>query len=157
MKKIKLTKGKYALVDNVDFKYLSQFNWFALKDKNSYYAARSIRQGHKVFKELMHRVIMNTPKNLEVDHKNGNKLDNRRQNLRNCTKMQNIHNRDKSIRNTSGYKGVNWHKLSKKWICRITINGDRIYLGSFKNKKDAGTAYKIAAKKFHKEFSFKGE
>lgn len=150
MKKIKLTKGQYALVDDDDFKYLNEVSWFYLEPG---YAARSIRQGTKIIKQLMHRVIMNTPKGLEVDHINENKLDNRRQNLRNCLVRENRRNRKSLRNNTSGYKGVCWYKKSKKWVAKISFNGKRYHLGYFDDIIKAAKAYNNAALKYHKEFA----
>jgi hypothetical protein len=150
MKKIKLSRGKYTLVDDEDYEYLSQWKWFWL---NPGYAARTIRTGKSFRKILMHRLLLNAVKGQEVDHKNANGIDNRRKNLRLCSKMQNHWNRGKSRVNTSGYKGVNWNKHWKIWTARITVNGKRIFLGNFKDKKLAAEAYYKAAIKYHKEFA----
>lgn len=151
MKGIKLTKGKFTIVDSSDFKYLNTVKWFYL---NPGYAARTIRlKGNKFKKQLMHRLIMNAPNGLEVDHKNGNKLDNRRSNLRLCTKAENHRNRGLQKSNTSGYKGVCWSKRNKKWIARIAFNGKRYDLGYFSDIRKAAQAYNNAAKKYHKEFA----
>lgn len=155
MKKIQLTQKQVALVDDSDYDYLNQWNWFALKDKKSFYAARTIRIGKTFKKILMHRLIMSPPDNKQIDHINGNKLDNRRSNLRICSINENRYNQGPLKSNTSGYKGVSWHIHSKKWIARITVNGNRKFLGYFANKKDAGHAYNKAAIRYHKEFAFK--
>lgn len=151
MPKIALTKGKFTIVDKDVFKYLNEVKWFYLSPG---YAARTIRlKGNKFQKQLMHRVIMNAPKSLEVDHINGNKLDNRLKNLRLCTKAENHRNRGLQKSNTSGYKGVHWHKKTKKWLVRIAFNGKRYHLGYFTDIRKAGRAYDAAAKKYHKHFA----
>lgn len=153
MKKIKLTKGKYALVDNQDFEFLNQWKWHFL---NAGYAARTIRMGKKFKKVLMHHILITRIIGQEVDHKNGNKLDNRKQNLRLCTTTQNHWNRGKLKTNKSGYKGVHWHKARQKWSVNITVNHKKYFLGYFTNKKKAATVYKATAKRFYKEFAYKG-
>src|SRR3990167_11489999 len=100
MKRIKLTKGQYALVSDEDYEELNKVKWFALQSRGvkRFDAARnapSVKGKEKVL--LMHRVIMNTPQGLDTDHINHNPLDNRRENLRICTHGQNISNQIKSI------------------------------------------------------------
>jgi len=95
---IPLTQGKFAIVDIEDYEWLSEHKWFAKKTKSAsepngqYYAARSQRtkKSNAVKTIYMHREIMNCPDGKEVDHANNNKLDNRRENLRVCTKQENI-------------------------------------------------------------------
>ena len=95
MKLIPLTKGKFAKVDDADFEWLSAFNWYAKNtrgpgdDSGSFYAARSERQGGKPVTIYMHREITKCPAGKEVDHKNRDRLDNQRDNLKNCTRKQN--------------------------------------------------------------------
>ncbi len=149
-KQIKLTKGKITKVDLNDFKYLNTIKWHY----NHGYVSRTIRlKNNKFKKQLMHRVIMKAPKSLQVDHINGNTLDNRRINLRLCTKSQNMRNQRISKNNTSGYKGVSWNKRAKKWVSYIRFNSKQYFLGNFKNIKKAARAYNVASKKYHKEFS----
>lgn len=93
-----------------------------------------------------------TDPNIEVDHINGNKLDNRRCNLRPVTHQQNLQNCDLRKDNTSGEKGVSWHKNAKKWESYIKANGKRIHLGLFNSKEDAVRAYQEAAEKYFGEF-----
>lgn len=92
------------------------------------------------------------PKN-EVDHIDGNKSNNKIENLRDVTKSQNQQNRLKTRQNTSGYKGVFFHARSNKWIAKITLNKKQNYLGYFSSPLDAHNAYCEAAKKFHGEFA----
>jgi hypothetical protein len=97
----------------------------------------------------LHKLIH--PSNSYVDHINGDKLDNRRSNLRPVTNSQNMMNRGKTCANTSGYKGV--FKNRSLWMARIKVDGEPIYLGSFVTKEEAAFKYDIAAKKYHKEFA----
>ena len=130
--KIKLTQGKYALVDNEDFEELSKWKWCF----NGRYAIR--RKNHRTI--YMHRVINNTLEGFETDHINRNKLDNRRKNLRSVTASQNRINLNIRKDNTSGYKGITWDKLKQRWKARIWIQGEQIVLGSFKQIKSASEA-----------------
>ena len=150
MKTIKLTQNKYALVDNKDFKYLNQFRWHAHKDRTNYYAIRYISKNKR---SRMHREIVGSiEKGKEVDHADGNGLNNQRKNLRVCSHLENMRNTKLSSRNTSGIKGVSWYQANNKWRADASMDGKLIYLGSFKNIKDANNAYKKFTKKNYKQF-----
>lgn len=101
----------------------------------------------------MHRLIMHCPKNKQVDHIDGNGLNNQKCNLRIVTQQQNGWNRGTSGKNRSGYKGVCWLKQNRKWLAKIVVNYDAKSLGYFNSKKDAARAYNIAAKKYFGEFA----
>lgn len=105
---------------------------------------------------LMHRLIMDCPADMMVDHIGGyqTKNDNRKANLRIVTRQQNAMNSKLSIANTSGYKGVRWNERRNKWIARMMINGKDIFLGSFANIEDAITARKEAEQKYYGEYSY---
>lgn len=155
MKKISLTKNKVAIVDDEDFEYLNQFKWYATFSSGNYYAIRGVTiEKHKQRGLTMHRVIMNAPNGVMVDHINHNTLDNRKENLRLCNNTQNQQNRILiSKHTTSGFKGVTWHKRDNKWTAAIRVNGKRIYLGYHNTAEKAAHAYDDAAKKYHKEFA----
>jgi hypothetical protein len=131
MQKIKLTQGKFALVDDEDFEYLNQWKWYYSNNRKSGYAKRASD------KMYMHKLINNTPKGFETDHINHNELDNRQKNLRTVTNSQNQFNRIRQVNNTSGFKGVTWHKRLNKWMAQIVINKHNYFLGYFINKDDA--------------------
>ena len=163
MKKIKLTQGKEAIVDDEDYERLMEHRWHAAKAGNKYYAVRSLpTQSNGTRKRLkMHRAIINPSKGMEVDHKNGNTLDNRKENLRECTRQQNQANRMLGKDNTSGYKGVCYMKKkksminehSKPWVAQIKHNQKKIYLGIYKTKEEAARAYDKKAIELHGEFA----
>ena len=136
MKKIKLTKGKYALVDDEDFEYLNQWKWHFAKG----YAGRSVGDRKNKKYVWMHRLINNTPDGFETDHINRNKSDNRKCNLRTVTKSLNGLNRGKNKNNKSGHKGIYWENQTKKWRAGIGINGKRIKTKRFSNISDAVSA-----------------
>lgn len=149
-KLIPLTQDKFAIVDAQDYEWLCKYKWYALKDKATYYAARSANR--KTLR--MHREIMRAPKHLLVDHRDHNGLDNRRSNLRLCTPAENIRNQGSARGSTSKYKGVTWCKARNIFQARITFNGRRIHLGSFKNEIDAAKAYDKKAKELFGEFAY---
>ena len=156
MKQIKLTQNQYALVDDEDFDELNQYKWTACYNKciKGYYALRHIRlKNGKQITILMYRVIMNTPKGMHTDHSNHNPLDNRKVNLRICTRSQNQQNRVQHKNMTSKYKGVYWSKTHKKWSVRIKINKKQIHLGYFDSEIDAGKVYDKVAVKYFGEFA----
>ncbi|MEE8382209.1 MAG: HNH endonuclease [Thermodesulfobacteriota bacterium] len=146
MKEIKLTQGKVALVDDEDFEFLSQWSWYYLNG----YARRTENIDSSCI--FLHRAILKNSKDMEIDHINNDKLDNRRSNLRLCTHKENSQNRKIGINNTSGYKGV--HKRPDgRWQARIVVNDKRVSLGYFRNISDAVLAYNDAAEKYYGEFA----
>lgn len=149
-KLIALTQGKFAIVDADDYDFLMQWKWWYAKGT---YAARSVggRRNKKIL--FMHRLILNTPEDKFTDHINGNKLDNRRKNLRHCTHQQNMSNMKNRIGGTSKYKGVYWHKGGKKWAANVTVNYKNIHLGLFVSEIEAASAYNEAALQYFKEFA----
>jgi hypothetical protein len=108
---------------------------------------------------LIHRLVaalyfgIDAIKDKEIDHINGNKLDNRISNLRICTRTENMRNKGKQNNNTSGFKGVVYLKRDKKWRAQIKVNNKLKYLGQFENKIDAALEYDKAAKLYFKEFA----
>lgn len=150
-KEIPLTQGKVAIVDDEDYSMLSQYRWFL---HTTGCAIRHFGHGRKDRRMIrMHREIMNAPKELQVDHINGDKLDNRRSNLRLATNSQNQMNCRKRYGNDSKYKGVCWHWQNSKWRANIKIDGKQTHLGLFLNEIDAAKAYDDAARKYFGEFA----
>lgn len=154
MRQIELTRGKYAQIDNEDYEYLSQFKWYAEKKKcGRYYARRSIITKGVKKGAWMHREIMGPPREMSIDHINGDGLDNRRENLRTCTHQQNMCNRKSRKDSTSKYLGVSWEKSKKRWRAGIAANGKNKKLGRFKTELEAAIIYNIAARKYFGEFA----
>jgi hypothetical protein len=141
MNKLKLTKGKFALVDDEDFDYYNQFKWYF---SGNGYAARRIFPENKVF--YLHQFISNTPKGMDTDHINGDTLDNRKSNLRIVTHRQNMLNSKIPKNNTSGYKGVTFKKSNNKWQAQTEVRFGKtrkhIFIGYFDSKEKANEAYK---------------
>ena len=151
VKEIPLTKGLVALIDDEDYERVNQYKWYACKNSNTYYVKHTINH-HSKF--LLHRFILGVKPNEQVDHINGNGLDNRICNLRITTQSQNLMNRKKFTRLCSSkYKGVCWCKQTHKWSAKIQVNGKRKHLGRFLNEDDAGKAYNEAAKKHYGEYA----
>lgn len=142
MIKISLTQGQVALIDNEDYDLVRQYKWYVFKHRNTYYAASKNKELKTV---RMHRLIINAPYGKQVDHINGNGLDNRKENLRLVDNNQNQWNRH-NISGKSKYKGVHWNKANKKWHSQIRVYGKRLHLGYFKDEIEAARAYDKAAK-----------
>ncbi len=148
MKKIELTQGKFALVDDEDFEKINQYKWYFFIGK---YAVKNITYNKKQKHLLMHRFIMNCPDGLEIDHINNNGLDNQKKNLRVVTRQQNMMNRTKSKNKSSIYKGVYIrtiyykNKTYKYWKTSIKLNQQAINLGTFPTEHLAAMAYDIWA------------
>lgn len=151
---IQLTQGKVVIVDEVDYQELSAYNWHVHRDGKRWYAISRQRTpkggSHQI---RMHRLIMNAPDGVDVDHIDGNGLNNTRMNLRLATRSQNSCNRNIRNDNTSGYKGVSFHRATGKWQATITVNGKSAYLGLYATAEDAGAAYDEVAGQIHGQFA----
>lgn len=152
MKKIKLTQGKYAIINDSDFDLVNKYKWIFTG-----YACANAKKGRGNNVIRMHRLITNVSRGEIVDHKNGNKIDNRKSNLRICSMGENKMNQNIYKNNTSGFKGVHLRNdprtKIKKWQARISFNNNRISIGYFTTAVEAAFAYNIAAIKFHGEFA----
>lgn len=152
---VPLTQGQVTRVDDDDYALLSQHRWYARRRRNgTYYAVRRGKVGDGTSKNIyLHRFLLTPADDQEVDHINGDTLDNRRENLRACTRAQNARNLPKRKAGTSQWKGVRWRKESRKWEAKICVDRLQIYLGMFDNEVDAAVAYDEAARRYFGEFA----
>ncbi len=165
MKKINLSMGLFAIVDDADFELLNQWKWYATFSGRTYYAVRNENN----LRVQMHRFLMGAKDEELLDHKDRNGLNNQRNNLRFCRKSQNCSNRRSKKNGTSKYLGVCSITSKKKYInkdgelkvydwkhwvaCIKTEGRKQIRLGRFNDEWEAAKAYNKAAKKYHGEFA----
>jgi hypothetical protein len=158
-KLLPLSQDKFAIVDSDDYDRLNTYKWCLSKTPRTNYAMRSTKarriKGKRAKRKtiLMHRFILNAPPGLVVDHINHDGLDNRKSNLRLCTRKQNNHNKRPQGK-TSKYKGVYFSKLRKKFIARIQMNGKTTYIGLFTDQIAAAKAYDKKARELFGEFAY---
>ena len=150
MKKIELTQGKFAMVDDDDFERVSQYKWQLTKGNSTFYGTRTVKRKNI----YLHRFILDVKdRNIFVDHKDHDGLNNMRSNLRLCNARQNCANRLKSIGLSSKFKGVTWDKKRRKWKSKIKINYKTINLGCFNTEIEAAISYNNAARLHFGEFA----
>ena len=145
-----------CLIDKKDYEKIKQFKINATnlgKTRNYRAVFYNGRDNDKRTIQVSRFLIGVNVKGTQVDHINGNPLDNRRANLRICTNTTNNWNKEKTKANTSGYKGVNWAKAAHKWEACIKANGIKHYLGLFTDKKEAAQKYNEAALKYHGKYA----
>ena len=149
--------GKFAIIDECDAHLVAGIAWHVHLDCMMWYATHTTPHDEcgKQQKRRMHRVILGvTDPSVQVDHINGNGLDNRRCNLRIATNSENAANRKNLPQNkTSRYRGVTWHRGVGKWQAAIKVHGKNHYLGVFPSDVDAAIAYNRAAKVHFGEFA----
>jgi hypothetical protein len=159
MKEIKLSKGQVAKVCDCHYHLVKDYKWQAVwKPANRrYYAKRKALKRERLLgitsSVFMHRVINNTPKGFETDHRDRDSLNNQCENLRTATRAQNQKNRNVSINNKTGHKGVTYHIRDKRYISSISINGKYKMLGSFLNIEDAKKERDRAELEYYGEFA----
>ncbi len=155
MKRIKLTRGKYALADDEDFEFLSKWKWY-FSDKG--YAVRTtyLSDGQQTTIR-MHSLVLLSRLNQQIDHANRDKLDNQKFNLRFSTQANNCCNAGIRKDNISGFKGVSWCSTMLKWRVQVQTEGAKKSIGNYENKEDAARAYNEAAIKYHGEFAYLNE
>ena len=134
--RIPLTQGKFALVDPEDFEELSKYKWCVSRSKHTSYAVRRGKDGKSV---LMHRVIMKTPEGMVVDHINQNGLDNRKRNMRNCTRAQNACNHRPPC-GATGFRGVRYDEQTGRYSACVQHKGKIVRLGEFDDPVEAALA-----------------
>ena len=159
MKTIELSNGLCVVVDDEDHAALVAHRWCPSGARP--YAMRIVTAGGVRRAVWMHRVVAQAPDHLEVDHVNGNRLDNRRANLRPCTRSQNAKNLSRRVQvKTSRFKGVHWNDRDRRWYAVIHANRKRHHIGCFSDELAAARAYDNAARTLHGEFArlnFQGE
>lgn len=147
MRHIELTNGGCTTVSDIDYQKLCEHRWHSIRNKRNIYVRAWICQK----KILMHRFILDAKKGEQVDHKNGNGLDNTRENIRICSSQENAMNR-RIQTHSSKYKGVRWHD-NGKWVARIKISGKLKHIGCFSSEEGAAAAYNVAAVSLFGEFA----
>src|SRR5579884_1734288 len=158
MKEIELTKGKTVKVDDSDYERVNQFKWYASdKGKGNIYAYRKEwLPKEKRYKNIaMHRYILGLMgPYFEVDHIDGDTMNNQKENLRVVTHLQNMKN--VKIRKGKRFKGVSYcnrEKLIKKWRACIQVNNKFINIGYYMTEEEAARAYDVKAKELHGSFA----
>lgn len=136
----------WVKVDDEDFDYLNQYRW-CLCNK---YAFRKQTINGKERNIYMHTELMGFPEKLDVDHIDGDKLNNQRSNLRIATRSQNNGNRGSHKGSSSKYRGVSYEKQTGKWVAQISSKK----IGRFVSEEDAALAYNEAAIKYFGEFAY---
>ena len=159
MKEIKLTQGQVAKVCDCHYHLVKDYKWHAqlVAANGAYYVAHTSTVAEKRLgapaKIQMHRLINNTPQGVFTDHKDHDTLNNQCSNLRTATQSQNIMNTRIRSDNTSGIKGVSFHKSRGKYQVHIAVNGKIKHVGSFDTIEEAKHARSEAERKYYGEFS----
>lgn len=156
--RIPLANGKGVTIIDSDF-VPSSMKWKVLRGPRTEYAIRTIRTGGKKRAVFLHREVLESvlgrplEPHEQVDHIDGDGLNNRCANLRLATRSENNRNSRRHKDNTSGFKGVSWHKRGQKWQARIEVDGRTLYLGLFVDPAAAARMYDVAALAYHGEFA----
>lgn len=154
---IPLSNGMFTVIDLVDYEKISGRKWHALHGwrNKTWYAQCNLYDADTKAESscALHRFLMNAASGEMVDHKDGDGLNNRRDNLRIATRSQNSQNSTKRKNCSSQFKGVCWYPPTRKWVGQLRVAGKRIYLGYFQNEQAAARAYDAAAIKYFGEFA----
>jgi len=150
MRLLPLSQDKHALVDEQDYGRVSQYKWHAFRIHNTWYAATHQIHGKRTY---LHRYIMDAPKGMEVDHANGDGLDNRQENLRLCRHRDNLRNMRRTTVSRSGFRGVELTK-NGKFAARCKYLGKVLYFGTFTTAEEAARVRDQEVIKLHGEFAY---
>lgn len=152
MKELKISNdSRLAQVDSEDYERLVKYNWTAGGDKNKSVIQRRIQQDGKQVHISLASEVMNK-QGFMFDHKDRNPFNNQKVNLRRTTYSLNNVNIVRPA-GKSGYRGVSWTRLNKKWLAKISLNGNQICIGHFEDKIEAAKAYDKKALELHGEFA----
>lgn len=153
MKLIPLTQGQFAMIDDADYEAVSAHTWHAQKSGGGFYAYRGVKKPNgKWTLQALHQFLM--PGVGRIDHRDGNRLNDQRENLRPATCRQNGQGSQKKRLGThSRFRGVTWHKRDLKWQAQINVNGKDLFLGYFTDEVAAAHAYDSAALLYFGEFA----
>jgi len=156
MKTIPLTQSKVALVDDEDFEGLSLHKWYAVKERDTFYAVRTVKRNGRNTMIRMHREVLYLLKGdgIIVDHRDMDGLNNQKENIRKADKTINNLNKRLQKNNSSGFRGVSWHKGNKEWGAHIRVNGKLESLGFYNEVSDAALAYNEASRRHFGEDAF---
>lgn len=143
-----------AIIDKEDVSRISYYKWRLSKGGTERSKCNGVVTGNgkETYTNSLHRHIMDCPNNMYVDHINGNRLDNRKCNLRICTNQENNFNAIARNNNTSGYKGVWFDKTRNKWVSEIKISGRKIFIGRYEDIKEAAFTRLYTETLLHKEY-----
>ena len=158
MKKIKLTRGRFAIVDDDDYEMLKKHSWHCLEihTEGKYYAGTTVRiTKQKQYSLKMHRYIMGLKRGdgKLIDHINNDGLDNRKKNLRIVSYSENNKNRSVGKNNTTGSKGIYLEKQTGKYKVQINNNGIRHYLGKYSTIDEAKQVRALKEKELYGKYS----
>lgn len=150
MKTIELYHGQLALVDDADYEQLAKRKWHLSSNGYVITTMHFYEDGKRMTRQpSMHRILMEAKPGQEIDHINRDKLDNRRSNLRFCSRVENLLNTKVRVDNRSGYKGVRWKTDKKMWLAEIGYSGKTLFLGHFAEIESAIQARQVAEKRYH--------
>lgn len=159
MQTTELTKGLKAIISDIDFEWVNQWKWYAKIGKKSFYAYRNSRPDEHgkrksllMHRELFLRINPNSDPALDIDHMDGNGLNNQRENLRLATDSKQRHNQTIRRNNTSGFLGVTWNKAVGKYSARVRLNWKRKHVGWFNCPIEAAKARDVSARELHGPF-----
>lgn len=158
MKTINISNGQIVMVDDEDFDYLNQWNWSCKKSPYTFYAFRQQVIDGRAVEIKMHRQLLKVvfQKEVLIDHKDRNGLNNQKDNLRKCNRSQNNINSVKRSNSTSIYKGVSFEasgRALKKWVAQVYFNKKQYWLGRFDTETEAAQAYDKKVFELHGEFA----